>query len=125
MTVTPYELVRIAAQAADQKKAEDIVVLDLEGVSDVSDYFMICTAGNPRLLDAVVDEVEEKIRINTGVKPISHEGRAGASWVLLDYGSVVVHVFLPQTRDYYRLERLWGDAKRVDVGLEPREELES
>lgn len=122
MSVTPFELVRIAAYAADEKKAEDIVVLGLEGVSDVSDYFMICTAGNPRLLDAVVDEVEEKIRVNAHLKPLSHEGRAGASWVLLDYGSVVIHVFLPETREYYRLERLWGDAPRIDVGLETHQE---
>ena len=117
MAVTPYELAHIAALAADDKKATDIVVLDLAGLSDVCDYFLICTAGNPRLLDAVVDEIEEKVKRNAGVGPLSHEGRAGASWVLLDYGSVVVHAFLPEARDYYRLERLWGDAPQVEMGL--------
>lgn len=115
MAVTPYELARIAAVAADSKKAEDIVVLDLSELSDVCDYFFICTASNPRQLDAVVEEIEEKIKENTGINALSHEGRAGASWVLLDFGSLVVHAFLPEARDYYRLEHLWGDAPHVDV----------
>lgn len=118
MAVAPIELARIAALAADEKKATDIVVLDLTGLSDVCDFFVICSAANARMLDSVVDEVEERIKKNTGLGPLSHEGRAGASWVLLDYGSVVVHAFLPETRDYYRLERLWGDAPQVDMGLE-------
>jgi len=118
MPATPLEIARIAATAADSKKATDIVLLDLVGLSDVCDYFLICTAANARLLDSVIEEIEEKIKANTGINPLSHEGRAGASWVLLDYGSVVVHAFLPETRDYYRLERLWGDAPQVDLGFE-------
>ncbi len=118
MATTPFELARIAAMAADEKKATDIVLLDLEGISDVCDYFLICTADNSRMLSSIVDEVEEKVKKNTGMGPLSHEGRAGASWVLLDYGSVVFHAFLPESRDYYRLERLWGDAPQVDLGLE-------
>lgn len=117
MDATPFELARIAALAADEKKATDIVALDLTGLSDVCDYFLICTAANTRLLSSVVDEIEEKVKKNTGLGPLSHEGRAGASWVLLDYGSVVVHVFLPETRDFYRLEKLWGDAPSVDLGI--------
>jgi sulfatase maturation enzyme AslB (radical SAM superfamily) len=67
---------------------------------------------------ALIDEIEEKVAKNCGVKPISIEGRANLSWVLMDYGSVVVHVFLPETRDYYRLERLWGEAPRVELDLQ-------
>ena len=122
MAVAPIELARIAALAADEKKATDIVVLDLTSLSAVCDFFVICSAANARMLDSVVDEVEERIKKNTGLGPLSHEGRAGASWVLLDYGSVVVHAFLPETRDYYRLERLWGDAPQVDMGLESSSE---
>ncbi len=114
MAVTPFELARICAKAADDKKASDLVLLDLSGLSDVCDYFLICTADNARMLGSVVDEIEEKVKKNTGMNPLSHEGRAGASWVLLDYGSVVVHAFLPEARDYYRIERLWGEAPRVD-----------
>lgn len=125
MVTTPFELARIAATSANSKKATDIVLLDLQGLSDVCDYFLICTAANARMLSSVVEEIEEKVKKNTGVGPLSHEGRAGASWVLLDYGSVVVHAFLPETRDYYRLERLWGDAPVVDLDLEePEDEQE-
>ncbi len=123
MATTPFELARIAATAADSKKATDITLLDLGSISDVCDYFLICTADNARMLSSIVDEIEEKVKKNTGLGPLSHEGRAGASWVLLDYGSVVVHAFLPETREYYRLERLWGDAPVVDLGLEKSEAL--
>ena len=114
MTVTPSELARIAVMAADEKKGSDIVALDLTGLSDVCDYFVICSADNARMLSSIVEEIEERIKKNVGLDPLSHEGRAGATWVLLDYGSVVIHAFLPESRDYYRLERLWGDAPRVE-----------
>lgn len=118
MAVTPMELARIAAAAADEKKATDLLLLDLTELSDVCDYFLICTAANARLLSSVIDEIEEKVKKNTGLGPLSHEGRAGSSWVLLDYGSVVVHAFLPESREYYRLERLWGDAPQIDLGFD-------
>lgn len=117
MAADPLELATVAARAADDKKATDVVVLDLTGLTDVCDYFLVCTGANPRLVDAVVDEVRERVAAATGTKPLSVEGRQGLSWVLMDYGSVVVHVFSPEARDFYRLERLWGDAPRVDVGL--------
>lgn len=118
MTVTPLELAKVAAYAADDKKATDIVLLDLSSKTDVCDYFLICTGANPRQVDAIVDEVREKVSANCGLSPLSCEGREGLSWVLVDYGSVVVHVFKPGTRDFYRLEALWGDAPRVELGLE-------
>ena len=118
MPVTPLELAKVAAFAADSKKADDIVLLDLTSKTDVCDYFLICTGDNARQVDAIVDEVREKVSANCGVSPLSCEGREGLSWVLLDYGSVVVHVFRPETRDYYRLERLWGDAPAVELNLE-------
>jgi ribosome-associated protein len=121
MATTPFEIARIAAKAASGKKATDIMLLDLRGLSDVCDYFLICTAANARMLSSVVDEIEEKVKKNTGIGPLSHEGRAGASWVLLDYASVVVHAFLPETRDYYRLERLWGDAPHIELEIEEEE----
>ncbi|HJA28558.1 MAG TPA: ribosome silencing factor [Candidatus Olsenella pullicola] len=117
MTVTSLELAKVAAHAADSKKAGDIVLLDLSTKTDVCDYFLICTGENSRQVDAIVDEVREKVSANCGVSPISCEGREGLSWVLVDYGSVVVHVFRPETRDFYRLERLWGDAPAVELNL--------
>ncbi|MDM8270932.1 ribosome silencing factor [Thermophilibacter provencensis] len=118
MTVTSLELAKVAAHAADSKKAGDIVLLDLSTKTDVCDYFLICTGENSRQVDAIVDEVREKVSANCGVSPISCEGREGLSWVLVDYGSVVVHVFRPETRDFYRLERLWGDAPTVELNLD-------
>ena len=118
MTATPLEIAKVAALAADSKKASDVVLLDLSSKTDVCDYFLICSGENARQVDAIVDEVREKVSANCGVSPISCEGREGLSWVLIDYGSVVVHVFKPETRDFYRLEALWGDAPRVDLGLE-------
>ena len=118
MTVTPLELAKVAAYAADDKKATDIVLLDLTSKTDVCDYFLICTGANPRQVDAIVDEVREKISANCGLSPLSCEGREGLSWVLVDYGSVVVHVFKPETRDFYRLEALWGDAPRIELDFE-------
>ena len=118
MTVTPLELAKVAAYAADDKKGRDIVLLDLTSKTDVCDYFLICTGANPRQVDAIVDEVREKVSANCGLSPLSCEGREGLSWVLVDYGSVVVHVFKPETRDFYRLEALWGDAPRVELDLE-------
>ena len=104
--------------AADSKKAQDIVVLDLTAKTDVCDYFVICSATSNPQTDAIVDEVREKVRTNCGVTAISTEGREGRNWVLIDFGSVVVHVFKPDTRDFYRLEKLWGDAPEVDMGLD-------
>jgi ribosome-associated protein len=117
MTVTPLQLAKVAATAADGKKAGDIVLLDLSQVSDICDYFLICTAQNKPQMDAILDGIEEKVKVNCGESPLSMEGRGGSDWVLLDYGSVVVHVFKPEARDFYRLESLWGEAPRVDLGL--------
>jgi len=118
MAVTPLELAKIAAAAADDKKATDILLLDLTDKSDVCDYFLICTVANNPMMDAVVEEVREKVRINCGEKPLSVEGRAGSTWVLVDYGAVVLHVFREESREFYRLERLWGDAPHVALDLE-------
>ena len=118
MAATSLEIAKVAAIAADSKKASDIVLLDLTEKSDVCDYFLICTGSNNRLVDAIVDEVRSKVSANCEIQPVSTEGREGLRWVLVDYGCVVVHVFTPETRDFYRLERLWGDAPRVSLDLE-------
>ena len=117
MSVTPLELAKVAARAADSKKAADLVLLDLSPLTDVCDYFLVCTGENARQVDAIVDEVRTRVSANCGVSPISCEGREGLSWVLVDYGSVVVHVFRRETREFYRLETLWTDAPRVELDL--------
>ncbi len=112
------DIARTAALAADAKKADDIVALNLIGLSDVSDAIVICTGSNSRLSDSVVDEVEEQVRAAYGISPISIEGRADGRWILMDFGNVVVHVFSPEARGYYRIEHLWGDAEPIELGLE-------
>lgn len=118
MAVTPLELAKTAALAADEKKATDIVVIDLTTATDVCDYFVICTVNSKPQADAVIEAVEEKVKANCREAPLSTEGCAGSDWTLMDYGAVVVHVFRPEARDYFRLDRLWGDAPRVSLGLE-------
>jgi ribosome-associated protein len=122
MAVTALELARTAATAADDKKATDIVVIDLSKTSDVCDYFVICTAKSKPQANAIVEEVRLKVKTNCLEKPLSVEGGTGATWTLVDYGSVVVHIFRPEARDYFRLERLWGDAPRVDFGFSTQED---
>lgn len=113
--VAALEVARVAAAAADEKSADDICVIDLTELSDVCDYFVIATGSNTRLVDAVIDEVEEKVAAACGEHPFSIEGREGRDWILMDYGSVIVHVFTPEARDYYRLDKLWGDAPQLDL----------
>ncbi len=118
MAMTPLEIAKVAAAAADDKKATDIILLDLTGISDVTDYFLICTAQNNPQMDAVVQEIRDKVAQTSGLKPISVEGRQRSNWIVIDYGSLVAHVFKPETRDYFRLERLWGDAPWVKLNLD-------
>lgn len=115
--VSAEQVARLAAQVAYDKKAEDIEVLDLSELSDVCDYYVIATGSNNRLVDSVIDEVEEKVREKLGEKPFSIEGREEKSWILMDYGSVLVHVFTPEAREHYRLEKLWGDAPKLELEL--------
>jgi ribosome-associated protein len=104
---------RIAARAADAKKGDDILVLDVGDIIGIVDTFVITSASNTRLVRTIVDEVEKQIFEQTGTKPRSIEGLDDYSWVLIDYGDLVVHVFLSDTRAFYGLERLWADAARV------------
>lgn len=104
-----------AARAADSKKATDIMVQDVHDLIGVTDFFVIVTAANNNQVKAIIDEVEEKLREEHGIKPDHREVSADGSWSLLDYGDMVVHVFQPETREYYRLETLWNDAPVLDL----------
>ena len=109
----PAEL-KLAVSAAADKKAEDLIVLDLRRGSAFTDFFVICTGVNVRQVQAIADSVQEALRHN-GVRPALVEGYERGQWILLDFFDFIVHVFAPATREYYGLERLWGDAKRVEV----------
>jgi ribosome-associated protein len=111
------DILRIAAEAAVAKKARDPVALDLRSLDGVCDYFFICSCSSEVQVRAVAEHVEDTLR-ERGARPWHIEGREGRRWVLLDYVNVVVHVFHEATREYYLLDRLWGDARSVDLGLD-------
>ncbi|MCK1996490.1 ribosome-associated protein [Paenisporosarcina quisquiliarum] len=110
-------LVEIAYKAADDKRAEDIVVLNMQGVSLLADYFLICHANSDRQVQAIAKELEDQaFKAGFNVKRL--EGFDEARWILVDMGDVVAHVFHKDERAYYNLERLWGDAPMIQVGLD-------
>lgn len=116
-TLSSLELLCAAAAAAASKKAIDVVGLDLSGLAGVADYFLICSGSSEPQVKAIAEAVEDQLR-ELGAKPWHVEGMEYRRWVLLDFVDVVVHVFHEKTREYYLLERLWGDARRVDLGVE-------
>ena len=103
-----------AVNAALEKKASDVLVLDLRHTPAFTDYFILCSGQNQRQVKAIADSVEEALRA-ARVKPAHVEGYDRAEWVLMDFFTFIVHVFTPQTREFYSLERLWGDAHRIEV----------
>jgi ribosome-associated protein len=105
----------LAVRAAESKKATDIRVLDLTGITTFADYFVICTGSNQRQVQAISDDVGLQLKRQAGELPISVEGYNQAEWVLADYGDLLVHVFSPKSRAYFDLERLWRNAKTVEI----------
>jgi ribosome-associated protein len=106
------ELARRIVELAEDKKAADIVLLDLGGLTTVADYFVICSGGSERQLDAIADGIVSTLR-DEKIKPIGREGVPASHWVLLDFGSVIVHIFTPPERDYYGLEKHWAEARTI------------
>ena len=115
--IEPEALARRIALIADSKGASDIVALDVRGLVGYTDYLVICTGRNERQAKAIYDEVRERLKKDDALLPGSVEGEREAQWVLADYLDCVLHVFVPATRDYYRLETLWGEAPRLDLDL--------
>ncbi|WP_026693929.1 ribosome silencing factor [Peribacillus kribbensis] len=111
------ELLITVAKAADDKRAEDILALNMKGISLVSDYFLICHGGSDKQVQAIAREMREKAE-EKGYFIKRMEGFDEAKWILVDLGDVVAHVFHRDERSYYNLERLWGDAPREDIGSE-------
>ena len=110
-TTESIDLVRSAARAADQKKAENVVAFDVSESLAITDVFMVTSASNERLVSAVVDAVEEALIEQHDRRPLRREGKGEGRWVLLDYGDCVAHVFTQESREYYALEQLWSDAE--------------
>jgi ribosome-associated protein len=105
--------VRSAISAAQEKQAEDVILLDLEGLGAFTDYFLLCTGFSSPQLVAICDEIEQQLERN-GVRLLHREGKGGSDWMLLDFGGLVVHVFTERARHFYDLERLWRAARRVE-----------
>ena len=113
-TLETEDAVTIAAHAATDKKATDLVVLDLRKAASFTEYFLICTGASTRQVQAISNSVEESL-LKNGKRPLHIEGYSSTEWILLDYGDFIVHVFAPASRRFYDLERLWRDAPRVEI----------
>ena len=110
--------VAAAIGAVRDKKAEDVVVLDLRKTGAFTDFFVICTGGNPRQMTAIADSVQDSLKQTLGERPTLAEGIDRSEWILLDYFNFVVHIFSRERRAFYGLERLWGNAARHEFGNE-------
>ena len=108
----PLELARRIVELAEDKKAADIVLLDLAGLTTMADYFIVCSGGSERQLEAIASGIIGTLR-DEKTRPIGREGTAASHWVLVDFGSVVVHIFTPPERDYYGLEKHWSEARTI------------
>ena len=112
--LTSLEIVELAVRALDSKKAQDIKVLETTDVTVLADYFIICTAGSTTQIKTLTDEVD-KVLGDNGEPPLRKEGYRRGGWILMDFGVVVVHIFLKDIREFYALERLWRDARELDI----------
>ena len=110
--MSSLEIARKIVEAAEDKKAADIILLDVSELTSMADYFVICSGGSERQLGAIGDGITEKLR-EEGVRPIGREGGSNSHWTLVDFGAVIVHIFAPPERDYYQLERHWAKAKTI------------
>jgi len=112
--MTSEALARLCAAAAADKKAENIVALDLQGISNFTDFFVICSGTSEPQIKAITGEITDQLRKHHGLKPQAIDGYPMSQWIVLDYGSVVVHVFHEIKRELYSLEDLWGDARKLE-----------
>lgn len=112
------EALKVAARAADDMQGTNLLAVDASDIMGLIDGFLVVSAHNERLVNAIVDGVEDKLREELGIMPLRREGRAEGRWVLLDFGDIVVHVQHEEDRAFYALDRLWGEAPRIELGLD-------
>ena len=112
---TQKMMAQIACKAIDDKKGQDIILLDIHEKTSIADYFVNCSGSSKIQTKAIADNIEEKLDKEYGVQVLHREGFQSGEWILLDYGTVVVQIFQPETRQYYNLEKLWSDAEQIDV----------
>ena len=112
--ITPREMAEIAVKALDSKKAKDITLLETKDITVLADYFIICTAGSTTQTKTLTDEVDKALT-EQGEPALRTEGYRNGGWVLVDFGCLIVHIFLQEIREFYDLERLWSDAPQIDI----------
>jgi ribosome-associated protein len=114
----PETVARLAASYAADKKAMDVACVDLRGAAAYTDFFVICSGGTDRQSKAIHDAIHEGLKKDHGILPRRVEGVSESRWILMDYWDVVIHIFVPDVRDFYRLEQLWGDLPRLELELD-------
>ena len=112
--LSSFEKAKKAVKVLDAKKANDIALLKVDGLTILADYFVICSANSTTQVRALADSVEEEFE-KVGIAPLSREGKQGLNWILLDYGDFIIHIFYQETREFYNLEKLWDDAEKIDI----------
>lgn len=121
-TRTPFsdldEAVKLAIESASEKKAVNLSVLDLREIASFTEFFIVCSGTNQRQVQAIADEIQEQLKKQLNHRPIRVEGYNTAEWVLIDFGDFIVHIFEQKAREFYDLERLWRDAKKVEIPQE-------
>ena len=122
VAMSALELTELVAGIAEDKQATDIVALDVGELIGYTDYLIVCTARNERLAKAIHDEVYVRLKHEFGRLPAHSEGVGENRWILLDYIDCILHVFVPETRERYRLDQLWGEAAEIDLGAGPRDD---
>lgn len=116
--IKPLDIARQCAKLADSKKAVDPIILGVKGLTDIADYFVICSGTSSKQIKTIADYVVEKIG-EKGISPLHYEIDTDYTWVVLDYIDVIMHIFNEEKRDYYRLEQLWGDARLIAISSKP------
>lgn len=107
-------ILRLICEAIEEKKGDDILVLDLSGIASFTDFFILCQGYNQRQNQAICDQIRERLKREEGILPSHIEGYDNAEWILMDYLGCVVHIFSPESRRFYKLERLWADGVRLE-----------
>lgn len=115
MTDNNRDILEVVVRALDSKKGKDIQVLKIDSITVMTDYFVICTGGSSTQVKALADEAEYQVTQQLSLEPIHKDINDGGKWMLLDYAGVMVHVFCEESRDFYKLERLWADAEPIDI----------
>lgn len=115
MVLNPQAMVEVAVRAASDKKGFDIVVLDISKLTVISDYFVLVSGRSTTHVQALAEHIQEMLEREAEVRVVRREGYREGRWVLLDYGDIIVHIFVEEERAFYNLERLWGDAKQVEI----------